>query len=473
MKLRLLAALGALFTMATIAACASSERDTSISPTTPGPDASAGETAEEEEEDVTKQPPHSLGTIVLGEMHGSGADVRVTPVVLASFLPDARLGKSCTKKVGGCEIAKVAKCSDTSGVTGCSSGEVCTFDDSCDAVCKRIPTCTEACGADEVCKASSSSSSKGKCVKIESFDAGPLAFSGTTTAITMYPPYKFESDAQGAPFLGGASITVQAQGAVDAGFEAFEEKFTATTFLQTREPLSSIPKDKVFGKGSIPIEWVPGDDAIVVTVTGSAGTATCKVKDSLGKFDLPRSVVDAVQDPDAGTSSLSLAVSRQKKEVRKDKKAKGELTLATVEPEGWLELVTLSTETASFAGCSGTQEYCEDTCTDVSSDRYNCGGCGITCTSSQTCSEGKCVTGSTGSTCSSCRNSALANGCSTYHSTCEADFDCSDYSYCFRSCTTASCQATCQSSYPAGYSKFSSLRSCLSDYCYSSCPGLN
>ena len=467
MKLRLLAAAGAILT---VAACASSDRDTSIAPTEPLPDASA-DAGTEEEDDVMKQPPHSLGTIVLGESHGSGASTRVTPIVLASFLPDARLGRSCTKKLSaGCEMAKVPKCNDTSSASGCSSGEVCTFDDSCEAVCKRVPTCTEACGAQEVCTASSPSSSKGTCVKIESFDAGPLAFSGTTTPITLYPPYKFESDGQGAPFLAGSPITLQAQGAVEAGFEAFEEKFTATTFLQTREPLANLPLDKVFGKGAIPIEWVPGKDTILVTVTGSAGTATCKVDDALGEFDLPRSVVNAVQDPDA-PSSLSLSVSRQRKEIRKDKKARGELAIASVEPEGWLELITLSTETASFAGCSGTQEYCGDRCTDVSYDRDNCGGCGIRCSASETCYAGECVTGST--TCSSCRNDAIMTSCSTLHGMCEIDLDCSAYSYCFRNCTTTSCQASCQSMYPNGYSKFSSLRTCLSDYCYSSCPGLN
>ena len=204
-----------------------------------------------------------------------------------------------------------------------------------------------------------------------SFDAGPIAFSGTTTSITMFPPYQFESTGQGAPFLGGAELKVQASGATGAGFDKFDETFTATTFLQTTPSLSKLTKSQVFGTGSLPIAWAPANDTILISISGAGGTATCKVQDSLGKFDVPRSVVKAAQGDtssttDTGNTSLSISVARQKKDVKKDQHAKGTLDLVSVKPDGWLELVTLSTESASFQGCGTGQDFCGDTCTDLS-----------------------------------------------------------------------------------------------------------
>ena len=219
MKLRLLATYVSLFS---VAACATST-NSGVGEPVPGGPVPGTEQPAEEEEDVTKQPPHSLGTIVLGESHGSGASTKSTPIVVASFLPDAVLGKSCRKKLdAGCEILEIPKCSKTStSTTGCNSDEQCTFDVSCEPVCKKLALCEKPCSEDEVCKLASSTASRGTCVKSESFDAGPLAFSGTTTSITMYPPYRFESTGQGAPFLAGAELKFQAQGATEAGFEKF------------------------------------------------------------------------------------------------------------------------------------------------------------------------------------------------------------------------------------------------------------
>jgi hypothetical protein len=482
MKLRLLSTVAALVSVAALAACATSTKTQIAEPSLPDGTTPDGTTpAEEESDDPALQPPHSLGTILLGESHGSGTS-KSSPIVIATFIPDAMLGKSCKKKLTDtCELQEVPKCTKvTSSTTGCNANEACTFDTSCKAVCKAFAVCETACEADEVCKplSSTGSSTAGECVKSESFDAGPLAFSGTTTSITMFPPYKFESTGSGAPFLGGAELHVQASGATEAGFEKFDEKFTATTFLQTIPSLAKIPREKVFGTGALPIAWAPANDTILITVSGAGGSATCKVKDSLGKFDVPRSVVKAAQgdgtSTTTSTSSLSVSVARQRKEVKKDKHAKGTLAITPVKPDGWLELVTLSTESASFQGCAASQEICGNTCTDVSSDRDNCGSCGNSCPGSASCYSGKCSgsssSGSSGSTsCTTCRANARTGSCSSYNSTCESTFDCSDLSYCASTCTTASCVSSCEAQYPAGLTKWNPLKSCLSSYCSSSC----
>lgn len=403
MKYRLLSTVAALLSISAFAACAAT--GSSGVYTGVGPDGGTledgGTSAEggaEDSDDPADQPPHSLGTIVLGETHGSGTTTKSVPIVSAAFLPDAMLSRACKKKLeGGCEITEIAKCTKASTTSGCSTGEACVLDNTtCKATCKAVAVCTQECDTDEVCKppAAGTTGTAGTCVKSQSFDAGPLAFSGTTTSITMFPPYGFQGTGQGAPFLAGAELQVQASGATEAGFEKFDEKFTATTFLQMTPSLSKITKSAVFGTGALPIAWAAAEDTIVISITGAGGTATCKVKDSLGKFDVPRAVVKAAQGDGTTTSStsLSIAVSRQKREVKKDKTAKGTLALTEVKPDGWLELITQSTETASFQGCSSTQTICDDLCTDLTRDRLNCGACGKSC-GTGTCSLSTCSNG--------------------------------------------------------------------------------
>ena len=487
MKLRLLSTVALVLSIGTVAACATSAGSSIPNPglnpdgTTPVEGATP---AEEESDDPADQPPHSLGTIVLGEAHGSGTATKSTPIVSAAFLPDAMLGRACKKKLdASCEIQEVAKCSKVStSTTGCNSNEACVLDNTtCKSVCKTFTVCEASCEEDEICKPAATGAEDigGTCVKREFFDAGPLAFSGTTQSITLFPPYAFESTGQGAPFLGGAELRVQASGATEAGFEKFDEKFTATTFLQTSPSLSKIPREKIFGTGSVPIAWAPANDTILITISGAGGSATCKVKDSLGKFDVPRSVVKAAQGDSStttGTNSLSISVARQKKEVKKDKKAKGSLSISKIKPDGWLELVTLSTESASFQGCAASQEICGNTCTDVTYDQENCGSCGNSCGVSESCYNGKCTgsssgsSGSSGSTsCTTCRQNAAVGSCSTYNSACSAVLACDDIRYCAQTCTTSSCVASCESAYPSGQAKYSPLKSCISSYCSSSC----
>ena len=62
--------------------------------------------------------------------------------------------------------------------------------------------CGTECARDEACVADPKSTdpSLGKCEKVESFDAGPIAFSGTAMAISLFPPYSYEAKSDGSPF---------------------------------------------------------------------------------------------------------------------------------------------------------------------------------------------------------------------------------------------------------------------------------
>ena len=473
MKLRLFST---FVVLTAITACATASKSTGVDPLGGDGGTLDGEapTGDDGIDDPAMQPPHSLGTIVLGESHS--ATGRSVPIVTASFVPDALLTKSCKKKIdAGCEILELPKCTEsTTTGTGCAAGSTCGFNDDCKPTCKAIAICEETCSSDEVCKGSGTTGTKGTCVKAQTFDAGPLAFDGTTTTITMFPPYRFETTGQGAPFLGGSELRVQAQGALEAGFEKFDEKFMATTFVQTNPPLQKISRTVVFGKGVVPVGWAPSaastQDNVIVSVSGPGGTATCKMKDTLAKFDIPRSVVRAAQGREGLDSTpVAIAITRQRKEVRKDKHAKGELATTPVKPDGWLELITQSTESTSFQGCSTSgQSLCDDTCVDLKFDAKNCGTCGNVCSSTQTCNSGICTGGTT--SCVSCKSTAKSGVCASQAASCDATSACFSLESCVQSCTTASCVSSCNSTYPTAVSAFAPLKACWDAQCGGACP---
>jgi hypothetical protein len=419
------------------------------------PDADAG--AQSPEDEVANEPPHALGMITLGELHTSGSGSSV-PIVGAAFLPSAKAAAKCTKKVAGCEVPIVAKCgSDTA--SGCGEDEVCTLDDKCSPKCTRA--CTASCDSGEECYFSTPTTAA--CRKRESFDAGALAFAGTTTPITLFPPYALEGAGKGAPFLAGAQLEVQASGATVAGFEKFDEKFVATTFLQTSPRLDKIPRSAIFGKGNVPIGWAPGSDAIIVSVTGPAGAATCKADDVAGTFEIPRAVIDAVSG-DTGTPTLSFSVSRQKKDVKKDLHTKGTLSTSVVEPVGYLELVTMSTESASYQGCYQGQTMCSDTCVDTRSSETDCGTCGHACKSGGYCENGKCSNEQTAATCDDCSVSAQSGVCKTQFAACSADPDCGAAEACVGACNgDTTCINKCRTDHPTGVTKLVALYNCFCD----------
>lgn len=385
MRLNLWLSLG-VFAFGTVACATASRQETTTPETAP---ASSDNTETNPTDPNAPAAPHALGTITLGEAHGLSGDS--TPIISASFIPDAaKKSAACTHSVSGCEVADLPVCK-TGTAAGCATGEVCTFDDSCTAKC--VKSCTKACSASEECyfPTLGGDASGMACRKRERFDAGALAFSGTTTSLTMFPPYAVKADGDGAPFLAQSQVRVTATGAANAGFEKFDETFSTTTFLETNPPLGDISKTDLFGSGDVTVGWVPGSDLVTVVVSGTNGSAKCQADDTKGTFDIPRKVLTAVNDSATSTTpSVSISISRERHEIKKGKKTVGTLEDATVQSEGWLELVTTSSEAYNYQGCQTGYALCGDVCTSVQSDAKNCGACGVTCLSTQYCSAGKC-----------------------------------------------------------------------------------
>ncbi|HEY2509687.1 MAG TPA: hypothetical protein VGI39_02405 [Polyangiaceae bacterium] len=333
----------------------------------------------------SNDPPHALGTIALGEAHASGTSSSL-PLVSASFWPDAAqlsAASACTTTLAGCTLPLAPVCDGTSGPL-CGSGQTCALDPStCRATCTQA--CTLDCGSGKVCYFAEPNAPA--CRNVETFDAGALAFAGTTTPITLFPPYSFQSSASGAPFLGGAALEVQGSGATAAGFAPFDETFTATTFLQTSPSLSTLTTADVFSPGGFAVGWVPGGDLVRVSVTGPKGSASCPATDAMGAFTVPAAVITAVAG--MGSPAISVSVSRQRVEQKTDAKTRGMLATATVQPIGYLELTTSSTETFTVAGCASGQATCGGVCTDLQSSPTNCGACGRSCGGGY-CSGGTC-----------------------------------------------------------------------------------
>lgn len=306
--------------------------------------------------------PHALGTVVLGESHVSKGASKA--IVSVSFLPDATSANAAHGKViAGCELVTGA---GTNGGAGAAADG-------------------------------------------ESFDGGPLAISGAATPMTLFPPYEWDGD-DGVPFAPGSKLEIRAEGAAGAGFEKFDETFTATQLIVTSPSLATLPHESIFGTGAVPITWLAGSDSIVVTASGAGGTFRCKADDATGHFELPREVVKTA----LGTAkSLVLSVARERSEVKKGKKTKGTLESATVRPVGWLSLTTTSVETASFE-CSGAE------CTGVP------------------------VAG-----CQDCRTSM----CKTEFDACTADATCPFLRTCLDACTTTSCRNACFAKWPEASAK--------------------
>lgn len=89
-------------------------------------------------------------------------------------------------------------------------------------------------------------------------------------------------------------------------------------------------------------------------------------------------------------SNLTLSVQRQRTDWFKDLTTKGELTGVTVQPVGFLQIITSSTEFHAFQGCNPGEAMCNNACVDLQSDVKNCGGCGESCEAGDSCDGGTC-----------------------------------------------------------------------------------
>lgn len=404
-------------------------------------------------------PPHALGAILLGESHAPGSAVS-TPLVTASFLPDASMvPQSCSTQVAGCTLITTPLC----GAMGCGSGSTCVWDTSCQPTCQ--PTCSLACGTGMECYFASPG--QPACRTQETFDAGALVFVGTTSPITLFPPYTYQGATGVPPFSAGGSLQVQGSGATGAGFDAFTASTSGTTLVKTTPPLNQIPASTVFGLGPLPVGWVPGSDTVTVTVAGAAGVVSCAADDSSGSFQVPRAAIAAAQGT-AGGSTLAIAVTRERDAWDKSVSTHGTLSTATVQPVGWVELSTVSSEVATVQGCTiATQTMCPDGCFDTSSDPLHCGSCTVICGSGQSCVSGQCTTGDP-TDCATCQETADTGTCAGVYASCTDDTNCTSYGTCAAACTAGdtSCLSTCQSEYPTGYTEFASYEACI---CQTAC----
>jgi hypothetical protein len=401
--------------------------------------------------------PHAEGQILLGETHTSTGTTSA-PVVSVAFIPDSTAVKSCgVEIVGSCRIARAPKCAAKCGV-----GEACGWSDSCAPTCKKA--CTKACETDEECYFPQEGA-VAQCRKKETFDSGAVAFSGTTLPITLYPPYEYESMGKGAPFLAGADITVQGSGAAagEAGFGPWEMKAKATTFLQTG--LEKLATDAVFGSAALPVKWTAGSDTIQISLTGAGGSVVCTADDAKGSFDVPR---DVVKEALGTSSTLSIAVSRQRKEVKKGIATQGSLTTAKVQPEGWIKVTTFSTETKSFQGCAGGEAMCGGKCTDTQTDDRNCGKCGNACTGGAICNGGTCTT--EGATCETCVQSSQSGACKSAVTACQNSSACANLVSCIQSCASnQTCVDNCATSYSTGITAYNNMVNCFCSACSTEC----
>jgi hypothetical protein len=333
-------------------------------------------------------PPHALAQITIGEAHASG-NSSSEAIVEATFIPDVSAVTACATSVAGCSIAVPATCD---GVTGplCQGAQTCVLDASCKPTCQA--TCTVQCPTGEECYFSSGSTQS--CRAIQHFDAGDLVFSGPGLAsgITLFPPDYTYSSSNGNPIVPGGQIQVTATGTTQVGFSQFQESFKATTLLQTIPALSTLTAANVFNPQGLALGWQPGADAILVTVAGPKGAATCNATDATGAYTVPAQVISAVAG--TGNTSLEIAVTRQRVEHKTDGHTQGTLLAGTVQPVGYIDLMTVSSETTSVSGVQGctTGTSCSGICVDLTSSNTNCGACGHYCTAGTACSAGVCAT---------------------------------------------------------------------------------
>lgn len=333
---------------------------------------------------------HAVGVITLSEFHATGDNP--TPSASAVFYPNTAgglaAGSSCVEEVAGCKVTRTATCDPACDIY---AGEYCAFDELCQPTC--IKYCNAGCSATtEECYFDASGVAA--CRPRENFDAGTIVVQGSPQNLTLLPPapYTYSGDEGSAPYIPGGSMTIVATGASVAGFGAFQVPFVATNILQSSPALSSLTLGAVFGTADLTVGWQPGSDILDLTGTVLRGSTMrafdCPAVDVVGSAVVPRQVLElAGGEP----STVSITLTRTRSTIAKGLATVGTLTNHTVEPEGWVEVLTTSTETHTFQGCSSYQRLCGDACIDVTFDNANCGACGKVCGAGTECWDGQCV----------------------------------------------------------------------------------
>jgi hypothetical protein len=404
------------------------------------------------------------GTIVLGATHSPGSST-ITPSVSVSFVPDTTATTSfCGQTTEGtCVVTQAPDCKSL----GCKAGETCGWDDSCNASC--IPACTMSCGDGQTCKRDSDGNES--CVAVQSFDAGPIAVSGTNMPVSVYPPYAWTAADDGSPFAPGADLHVYAAGPTGAGFASFDHGFKATTLLEANPSLDQLSLDDVFGDSDLTLGWVPGNDTLYVLASGAGGSARCVADDTQGSFTVPRDVLSMVIG-DADVPAMTLSLQRMRLERHKDATTVGSLDDQTIDSRAWLDLATTSTESIALHACTSSQTSCGAKCVDTGTDPDNCGSCGNSCNGGS-CESGSCQ--SSGGSCSSCQSSANSGACYSEYASCTGT--CKSLLSCVMGCGgDSTCASDCYSTYPSGQSAFDSYYGCLcgtacSSECATECGG--
>jgi hypothetical protein len=396
------------------------------------------------------------GTVTLSASHSPGSS-SVAPSVAVSFVPDTSgILTSCGQtQIASCTISQAPDCKSLA----CGIGETCGWDDGCNAAC--VQACTLSCGSGQKCHRGGDGTQS--CVAIQTFDAGPIAISGGTMPITVYPPYGWKSTNEGAPFAPGASLRVQAQGPTGAGFAAFDISFQATTLMEANPPLDQLDLNQIFGGDDVMLGWVPGSDRVYVNLQGAGGSARCLAQDSSGAFSLPRDAINTV----LGTSdvqALSLSLERVRLDRHQDAKTVGSLDSETIQKHAWIDVATMSTESIALQACKTGQTACGAKCASTDTDPNNCGSCGNSC-GTGSCYQGNCQT--SGGSCSACQVQADSSSgmCASEYASCTGT--CKSLLTCVMGCNgNTTCAQSCYSTYSSGVTAFNSYYSCL---CGSAC----
>ncbi|MEO6775385.1 MAG: hypothetical protein ABI467_20650 [Kofleriaceae bacterium] len=405
-----------------------------------------------------------MGEITIIEAHATTGG-NATSTIAAGFIPDAAMAATvCTQTVAGCEVTLAPDCNGT-----CGAKQFCAFDQDCKAACK--PVCDATCSDNEECYFPTPTTSA--CRQRQSFDAGTLTVSGTTTPVTLFPPYSFKGIDSGSLFNDGAALAVTAAGAgAGAGYLGFTESFTATNIFRTEPALDKLGITDIFGAGDIPIQWSAGQDDVLVTATviansGKVGTLSCKADDTTGKFALPRQAIKAVLATGDSLGSLTIAVTRRKLTSVYDLGTTGTLPGVEIQPVGWLDLATSSTETTSFMGCGDNEQVCDNACVETSTNAH-CGSCDNACASGDSCATDTC---SGPTACNSCFAAASTGSgvCASAFSACTNDADCSALRTCILACATTdtTCQQTCVNAHSGSITLYNMGPNCI---CSAGCP---